>query len=150
MATGGRTSHRPALLLLHLLHLLPLKAEGGGTRGRMTRERQTRRRVSEGARRLKPGDFAQVDGLHGLLQVRLDVPPQFVRVRLRSCGKEGEIVRRRLQSRGNRVGGGSGGLSHETAANVGARTRQSTFKTFCFSFPSTRLTDPPTEKRGEV
>lgn len=62
-----------------------------------------------GARRLKPGDFAQVDGLHGLFQVRLDVPPQFVRVRLCSCGKEGEIVRRCVQSQGKRVGGGSGG-----------------------------------------
>lgn len=42
-----------------------------------------------GVRRLKPGDFAQVDGLHGLLQVRLDVSPQLVRVRLRRCGKGG-------------------------------------------------------------
>lgn len=78
----------------------------------MTREQQTRRGGE--VRRLKPGDFAQVDGLHGLFQVRLDVSPQFVRVRLRSCGKGGEIVRRCVQSRGKRVGGGSGGgLNHE-------------------------------------
>lgn len=60
-------------------------------------------------RRVQPGDFAQVDGLHGSLQVRLHVAPQLVRVCLFSWRKEGEIVRRCIQSQGKPVGGGSGG-----------------------------------------
>lgn len=67
-------------------------------------------------RRVKPGDFAQVDGLHGFFQMRLEVSPQFVRVCLFSCrhGTQREGNRKRLlgdtlEKQGKTVGGGSNG-----------------------------------------
>lgn len=60
-------------------------------------------------RRVKPGHFAQVDGLHGSFQMRLDVPPQFVRVRLFGCrpargeeaGRESGTIEDRMRPRGS-------------------------------------------------
>lgn len=64
-------------------------------------------------RRVKPGDFAQVDGLHGFFQMGLDVSPQFVRVCLFGWNTEGrkreEMVGRYIRKQGETVGGGSGG-----------------------------------------
>lgn len=54
---------------------------GGGNDEKTAAGRKTE------VRRVKPGHFAQVDGLHGFFQMRLDVPPQFVRVRLFGCRK---------------------------------------------------------------
>lgn len=67
------------------------------------REQQTASLKSE-VRRLKPGHLAQVDGLHGFFQMRLNVPPQFVRVRLFSCDARREGNRKSLLGHDKRHG----------------------------------------------
>lgn len=60
----------------------PTEDWGGGVGGN---DEKTAAGGNTEVRRVKPGHFAQVDGLHGFFQMGLDVPPQFVRVRLFGC-----------------------------------------------------------------